>query len=76
MKPASIYRAESDPRLHRRPARGLRHDRPAILAAEIDPAARGKNASSTFPENIEIDRVNDRRPETYGLLSGALPPRS
>jgi predicted amidohydrolase len=47
------------------------HDRPAILAADIDPErARQKRIVHT-PGEYEIDRVNDRRPEMYGILTAS-----
>jgi 5-aminopentanamidase len=45
------------------------HDRPAILVAEIDPARARQKRIVHVPGEYEIDRVNDRRPEMYGLLT-------
>jgi 5-aminopentanamidase len=51
------------------------HDRPAILAADIDPARARQKRIIHVPGEYEIDRVHDRRPEMYGLLTEATPPR-
>ncbi len=52
------------------------HDRPAILAADIDPVRARQKRIVHVPGEYEIDRVHDRRPEMYGLLTEATPPRS
>jgi predicted amidohydrolase len=52
------------------------HDRPAILVAEIDPARARQKRIVHIPGEYEIDRVHDRRPEMYGLLTEPSPPRS
>lgn len=49
------------------------HDRPAILAADIDPARARQKRIVHVPGEYEIDRVNDRRPEMYSLLTEATP---
>ncbi len=49
------------------------HDRPAILAADIDPARARQKRIVHVAGEYEIDRVNDRRPEMYGLLTEAIP---
>lgn len=45
------------------------HDRPAILAADIDPERARQKRIVHIPGEYEIDRVNDRRPEMYGILT-------
>jgi len=50
------------------------HDRPAILAAEIDPGRARQKRIVHIPGEYEIDRVHDRRPEMYGLLTEPSPP--
>ena len=52
------------------------HDKPAILAAEIDPARARQKRIVHIPGEYEIDRVHDRRPEMYGLLTVPNPQRS
>ncbi len=43
-------------------------DEPALLLAEIDPAAADRNRVVIRPGEYELDRVGDRRPELYGPL--------
>jgi predicted amidohydrolase len=45
------------------------HDRAAILVADIDPARARQKRIVHVPGEYEIDRVNDRRPEMYSLLT-------
>lgn len=45
------------------------HDRPQILYAEIDPALARKKHVVRVPGKHSIDRIADRRPEMYGLLT-------
>lgn len=52
------------------------HDRPAILVADIDPARARQKRIVHVPGEYEIDRVHDRRPEMYGLLTEPNPPRA
>jgi 5-aminopentanamidase len=44
-------------------------DKEEILYAEIDPARARAKRIVHIPGKYEIDRVADRRPEMYGLLS-------
>jgi 5-aminopentanamidase len=52
------------------------HDRPAILAADIDPARARQKRIVHVAGEYEIDRVGDRRPEMYGLLTESVPART
>lgn len=45
------------------------HDRPAILTAEIDPTQARQKRIVNIPGKYEIDRIRDRRPEFYGLIT-------
>jgi predicted amidohydrolase len=52
----------------------LDHDAPGLLAADIDPARARQKRIVHVPGEYEIDRVNDRRPEMYALLSQPVQP--
>jgi predicted amidohydrolase len=45
------------------------HDQEAILYAEIDPAVARNKRVNREPGRHAIDRIADRRPEMYGLLT-------
>jgi predicted amidohydrolase len=48
------------------------HDREEVILAEIDPAAARQKRVVHCAGEYEIDRVNWRRPEMYGLLTEPL----
>jgi predicted amidohydrolase len=45
------------------------HDRDDILYATLDPAAARRKKVVNIPGEYEVDRVNWRRPELYGVLT-------
>ena len=49
------------------------HAEPAILTAEIDPKLARQKRLINIPGEHEVDRVLDRRPQTYQLLSKSHP---
>lgn len=50
---------------------------PAVLVAEIDPAAARDKRIVRIPREHEMDRLRDRRPDLYGpITSPAAPPPS
>jgi predicted amidohydrolase len=46
------------------------HDREEILYAEIDPVEARRKRIVNVPGEYEVDRVNDRRPDLYGPITG------
>ena len=48
------------------------HDREAILIAEIEPAIARNKHLVRVPDQHEIHRFADRRPETYGDIARDL----
>jgi predicted amidohydrolase len=50
------------------------HDRPAILIAEIDADKSRQKKIVNIPGKYEIDRIRDRRPEMYGLVTEPVRP--
>jgi predicted amidohydrolase len=49
------------------------HDREDVLFARIDPAAARQKRVVNTPGEYEVDRVNWRRPELYGVLTAPPP---
>jgi len=49
-------------------------DSEEILYAHIDPALARRKRLVRVPGKHEIDRINDRRPEFYGMLADRRPP--